>query len=66
MSLNSAAPRGWLQAVAETCRSTFVNQIFVKLVRNKLVYKFQLIPEVKLFLRTYRIHRNTTENGTKK
>ena len=38
MSLITVAPRGWLQVVAETCRSTFVNQILMQLFGNKLVY----------------------------
>ena len=39
-SFNTVAVWGWLQVVAKTCRSTFVNQILVKLLGNKLVYVF--------------------------
>jgi hypothetical protein len=37
MSLNIAAPFGRLQAVAETFKSTFVNQISVQSVGNIVV-----------------------------
>jgi len=37
MSLNTVAPSGWLQVVAETCRNT-VTQVLVQLVGSLLVY----------------------------
>lgn len=37
MSLNTVAPLGWLQVVAETCRNT-VTQVLVQLVGSLLVY----------------------------
>lgn len=37
-SFNIVAVWGWLQVVAKTCRSTFVNQILVQAIVNKLVY----------------------------
>jgi hypothetical protein len=42
MSLNIVALRVWPQTVAETCSSTFVNQILGQLVGSKRVYMWQL------------------------